>query len=75
MKFGVLMQEAAVGVQIRVTDGLPPAVPLAADFGPGHVHLAVSDTLSLQDACDAITEAWQAIRDHYGIDPALLAAS
>ena len=55
-----------MGVRIEATDDLPDGVPVAAEFGPGYIHLAVSKALSVPEACQQIAGAWEAIRTHYG---------
>ena len=56
------------GVKITVTPDLPERIPVAAEFGPGFIHLAVREGLSQAETVEAIREAWQAIRNHYGVE-------
>lgn len=56
------------GVHIRLTGELPERVDTAAEFGPGFIHLAVREGMSQQQTVEAIRDAWQAIRTHYGVE-------
>lgn len=56
------------GVVIKLSAELPDRIPLAAEFGPGFVHIIVRDGLSQADTVEALQETWQQIREHYGAE-------
>lgn len=60
------------GVQIKISTELPERIPLAAEFGPGFVHILVRDGLSQADTIEVLEDAWQSIREHYGTERILL---
>lgn len=56
------------GVIIEITEDLPERIPLTAEFGPGFIHMLVRAGLSQAETVEALQDAWQQIREHYGTD-------
>jgi hypothetical protein len=61
----------ALSVQIVVRDDLPESVPVAVEFTPGKVTMALRSGMTQAETVEAIKGAWQAILDCF--DPAELA--
>ena len=56
------------GVIIEISEDLPERIPLAAEFGPGFIHIIVREGLDQAETVEALEDAWQMIREHYGVN-------